>query len=225
MRKLRLITTIAFSALFLPLRTVLAAGPYRVDDGGIVDPKMIQIESWYSHSNKGDNIGTINAAYQLLPHTEFTLQESYDAQTAGDSNILSLQVKYQWCERSEIRNVSGSAVLGVNYADDEQFSSLYAYVPVTVTINDIVDVNLNIGWDYPWEEDRHSLTWGIGAVFHGNGSFSFVGEVFGKNEGHSGLQAGLRAALSKYWLFDAVYGRNITGTEGNWLTAGVTAAF
>jgi hypothetical protein len=225
MRELQFIATIAFSALLLPLRAALAAGPYVVDDGGIVDPKMIQIESWYSHSNKGENIGAIDAAYQLLPHAEFSLQETYDAMTADESNILSLQVKYQWWEGNEIRNVVGSAVLGVNYADDEQRSSLYAYVPLTVTINDIVDVNLNIGWNHPWEEGKHFLTWGIGAQLNATGSFSFVGEVFGKNEGRSGLQAGLRAALSKYWAFDAVYGCNITGTVGNWLTAGVTAVF
>jgi hypothetical protein len=214
----------ATAILYLPVFPAWAAGPYIVDDADIVDPNMVQIESWYSHSNKDENISTINAAYQLLPHTEVTLQEGHDAQSPSGEDLVSGQVKYQWLDDNKNRHIAAGTVLGISDTAQSQHYGFYAYVPTTVAISGTIDLNTDFGWQHT-ENQPHYFNWGMGTVFHATDTVLAIGEIFGKNEGRPGLQLGPRVTVFKSVLLDAVYGHNITGATGNWLTAGITMAF
>jgi hypothetical protein len=229
-KKIRLFPVFA-GTLLLPLQAAFAAGPYVVDDADIVEPNKIQIESWYNHSSTNENTGTIDAAYQLLPHAEFTLLNAYDVQSGGNSDLISPQVKYKWRDGDDGKEVASSAVFGFNYsATHNGFSNMFAYIPSTLTLNDIVDINADLGWQYDNDTSRHSLTWGIGTELHASESFSFVGEVFnqqmfGQHETRPGLQCGPRYNMLENLQLDLVYGHDITGVTANWITAGFTAVF
>jgi hypothetical protein len=207
-------------------QTVFAAGAYVVDDAGIVDAGMVQIESWYSHSSRNENLGVVDAAYQLLPHAEFTLRNGYDAQNGSGNDALSAQVKFQWREGDDGKDVQSSAVFGINHsASGNRFAGLYAYIPSTLAVGDALDINADLGWEYEADADRNFLTWGVGAEAHVNDRLSFIGEAFGKNTGLPGAQFGSRFTLLENLVLDAIYGRNVAGTPGNWGTLGLTATF
>jgi hypothetical protein len=221
------IRIIHFAVAFLCLlpQSVFAAGAYVVDDAGIVDPGLVQIESWYSHSSRHENLGVTDVAYQALPHAELTLLNNYDAQTGVRDDAVSAQVKYQWREDKE-GGIESAAVFGVNHsASANRLSGLYAYIPSSLTINDTFDVNADLGWQYDADSGRHFATWGIGAGMHANDTLSFVAETFGKNAELPGAQLGTRVSVSENLVLDAIYGRNITGTPANWVTAGLTVTF
>jgi len=213
-------------ALCLPASASFAAGPYFVDDADIVDPGTIQTENWFSHSSKNESIVTDDVAYQLLPHAEFTLLNAYDRQGGKSANdTLSAQTKYQWREGDEGKNIASSAVLGMNYSTNNRFAGMYAYIPSTWAINDVVNVNADLGWQYTAASNRYFATWGIGTELHASKTLSFIGEVFSENTDKPALQVGSHIGLSENFILDLVYGYGITGTPANWLTAGLTATF
>jgi hypothetical protein len=207
-------------------RAAHAAGAYVVDDAGIVDPGQVQIESWYNHSSKNENIGNVNVENQVLPHTELTLGNAYDSQSAGDSNTLLGQLKYRWRDGDDDKNVGSSIVLGLDHSTIDNHSyGPFAYIPATWAINDTVALNADLGWRYASDLDRHYVTWGLGTVLQANDVLSFVGEIFDQTMGQPGGQLGVHFNMSNSLSWDAKYGRNITVLPGNWVTAGVTVIF
>jgi hypothetical protein len=225
MQKLLNLSLIA-GLLCLPAFTARAAGAYVVDDADIVDPHTVQIESWFSHSDKNENLGVADIAYQLLPNAEFTLLNAYDAQPADRADTAEAQVKYQWREGDDGKEVASGVVFGIDSdIGNRRFSGLYAYVPSTWAINQTFTLNADLGWQYASITGQNFLTWGIGSELHINDLLSFVGEVFNEGPEKPGLQLGPHFALTKDLALDAIYGHNITGISANWVTVGATVTF
>ena len=127
-----------------PIIFYYASGSYIADDGGVIEKNKLQIENWYNHRNKGEQILLTNTSYQLLPNAEFAIQETYD-ECANQVNILWPQVKYLWLNQ---KNILSSAVVGANYVSSDK-SGIYGnfiYIPTSVAINKYVKASFDIGW-------------------------------------------------------------------------------
>ncbi|NBV05722.1 MAG: hypothetical protein EBS06_00595 [Proteobacteria bacterium] len=218
--------------LLLPSLT-FAAGAYLVDDGGIVNEKKIQIESWYNRSNSNENIFVTDPAYQLLENAEFSMQETYDA-SAKNINTLWPQVKYMWHKDD---NISAATTVGINYSStDQKAYGNYGYSSNTLKINDALNVNLYVGWQnwrniFRNDKTITFLNYGAGADWHLTKKLSFIPEIFQTNGTYKtgpnrpATQFGLRYIANDNLILDTIYGHNINGNNQNWLTLGVTLVF
>ena len=222
MLKSRILLTAAAVFCLLP-QAALAAGAYVVDDSGIVEPGKVQIESWYSRSDKKENIGTIDAAYQLLPNAEFTLLNAYNRAPDSDDDALEAQVKYQLLNDKDNAGWGVAPVFGfAQSATQNRFGGAYAYIPVTYAPYEALNLRANLGWEYDAVAVRHFLTWGAGSEYHVTRILSVVDEVFGATTRETAAQVGPRFALTDNVVLDLIYGRNITFTPANWATVGLT---
>lgn len=210
-----------------------AAGAYLVDDGGVADANKVQVESWYSRSNSGEDIFVTNPAYQILPNAEFAVQESY-SDTASTGNSLWPQIKYLW-HKSE--DISSSATFGVNYSSTNQETyGKYFYSSTTLKTTDYLDLHLYLGWQnwrHTFRNDKSIdfLNYGIGGEFKLSENLLFVPEIFQSNGTYKtgpnrpATQFGLRYISNEHLILDIIYGHNINGNNMNWVTFGVTLNF
>lgn len=217
---------ILIAAFFCLPKAAFAAGAFFVDDAEIVEPDTVQTENWFSHSSKDENVAVDDVSYQLLPRTEFMLLNTIDKPAGGDAtDTLTGQIKYKWRDGDEAKDVASSAVFGVNYGTDNRFAGAYAYIPSTWAINELVDVNFDLGWQYLADSNRNMVTWGLSGDLHASDAITLSAEVFRENINRAGMQAGPRITLSKDAELDLIYGRDITGSPANWATAGITLTF
>jgi hypothetical protein len=223
----RTLPAVCIALIFcLPAPAAFAAGAFFVDDADIVDPDTVQTENWFSHSSRDESIGVDDIAYQLLPGAEFTLLNAVDKMPGVDaSDTLTGQVKYKWRDGDEGKDIMSSAVFGIGYGTDNRFAGAYAYIPSTWKLDEMFDINADLGWQYFADDGRNMVTWGLGGDLHASDALTFSAEVFRQTIGRAGMQAGPRITLSKDVEMDLVYGRDITGTAANWMTAGLTVTF
>ncbi len=226
------IAVFTFLVWLIP-QSSFAAGAYLVDDGGITDANQLQLESWYSHSNSGENLYVTNPAYQILPNTEFAIQETY-SDMAETGNTLWPQIKYLW-HKSE--NIASSATFGINYSStDQEAYGKYIYSSTTVTANDYLDLHLYLGWQnwrHSFRNDKSIdfLNYGVGAELKLYEKLLLVPEIFQSNGTYKtgparpATQLGLRYNAADHLIFDLIYGHNINGNNQDWMTFGITLGF
>ena len=225
MRMLYLIPAFAVGLGLLWGCQAMAAGPYIVDDAGIVDPNTFQSESWVSRTSKSETLAVVNGAYRVMG-SEVTVQEAHDDQSGNGSDMLSSQIKYRWREGDNTGCVASSLVVGGSYSGyTSSVSGLYAYVPATVNLTESLDLNVNVGWQYTKTGNQNVATWGIGTEYHFDPALSFVSEIFGHDSECPGFQLGSRAILTDNFQLNAVYGHNVFGASENVMTVGFTASF
>lgn len=114
-------------------------------------------------------------------------------------------------------------------------------MPVTFQVAEPFKININGGWLWDRANDIHYATWGAGFEWQFAPKFTLMGEAFGQlgslpavAEGEPPspnsiceprLQAGLRFTPVENIDLDVIYGRNITGEDANWITAGLNVRF
>ncbi len=228
-----------FLTIFFSIKSSYGSGAYIVDDGGIAQKDKLQVENWYSHSNSGEQILVTNPAYQLLPNAEFSIQETYD-ERSPQLNTLWPQVKYLWHDQ---KDVLSSAVLGVNYATNNNagiYGSFF-YIPTSIALNEFFNLTIDVGiqrWKGVATSNTSFLIGGIGAEIKVSKKMLIIPEIFrnGKNQNlqfgnqlsihrANGLQLGLRYFALESLILDAIYGKGIVATQGEWATIGVTVLF
>ena len=202
-----------------------AAGPYIVDDASILEPDRFQNESWLSRTNKGETLAVVNLSHRIMG-SEVMIQETHDDRSGNGSDSISPQIKYRWREGDDAGRVASSLIVGGSYSNDAgRVTSLYAYVPTTLSLTTALDVNVNAGWQYSEDRSRHAVTWGVGTEYHFDPAVSLVDEIFGVDSKRPGFQLGPRVKLTNWAQFDAVYGYNVLGTSEQLGTVGMTFNF
>ncbi len=203
----------------------LARSPYIVDDAGITDAGQIQIPGWFSRSDKGEDLGVAAMQFQTLKNLETTLQAARDIGNGNDVTQLTLQEKYLWHPAAD--GWTSSFAGGINYDTVAgKVSGGYAYAPFTFAVNKAVNLSLDAGWQYANGTDKNYATWGANVALKATDAIGLTGEVFGKNTGRPGEQAGISwQNAGQSFIADAVYGRDIDGNPGNWGTVGLTFVF
>jgi hypothetical protein len=200
-----------------------ATGPYVVDDAPIVDPGDVQVEGWLSRNVKQhDMLEGTDAAYQVLPDAELTIEATHDEIMGDRTDTIAPQLKYAWRKGEEDQHITSSIVVGTLYeTDGARFSGAFAYIPSTLVINENFEVSADLGWQYAQTQSQNSVTWGVGDVYHATPVWSFASEIFGSDTNRPGFQFGPRAVIDNLQL-DLVYGQNVFGDGDHTLTAGFT---
>ncbi|MCC5980645.1 MAG: hypothetical protein JJU26_02885 [Oceanicaulis sp.] len=222
----------AFSALALSLSAIPTAfangGPYAVDDAGIATPGKFKLEAWSSFANNGDRVYLVSPGFTLeaLPFIEFELTAESRRADGEWATTFAPAAKIALRDIDEhgygLALSIGSGHAGVIRNAD----TLYAVVPLSVPVNDRLNLHFNAGVERDLTENETVGVWGMAAQVMATDRLELIGEVFGAENDRPGWQAGIRP-----YVFDGnvaleiVYGRNLDGERADWLTLGLSFEF
>ncbi|MCH8489547.1 MAG: hypothetical protein LAT81_06395 [Oceanicaulis sp.] len=227
------LTTLA-GVLALGLTPVLTApalangGPYAVDDAGIATPGMFKLETWSSFASNGDRVYLASPGFTLeaLPFIEFELTVESRRSDHDWATTIAPAAKIALRDIDEhgygLALSIGSGHAGVIRNAD----TVYAVVPLSVPVNDHLNLHFNAGVERDLTENDTVGVWGMAAQVMAHDRLELIGEVYGSEGNRPGWQAGVRP-----YVFDGnvaleiAYGRNLDGERADWLTLGLSLEF
>jgi hypothetical protein len=241
MRTLRLRARLFITALSLgccivafPHRARAAGTAFGVDTAEVSEPGSCKIESWASRADNRDVVVTANTAcvVDLLTPVELSAQAVRSRADGDWTGSIAPKAKAKLVP-TQIGSFGFALAVGSMFdlTVGEQ-ATVYAYVPATLRLSEIVRVNVNGGWLWDHTIDQHYLTYGIGLDWKLTDILILTVETFGQ-AGRSEeppvtdprFQVGLRLRPIDTLSFDLIYGRNINGEDANWLTLAMTVRF
>lgn len=218
------------------LRDAQAAGTaYAVDTSEVTDTGACKVETWVSVASNHDFFGAVNPAcgVNLFLPSELSVQASR-ARSDGDwTTGLTPKVKAKLIPTAiGTPGLAISATASFDLTNHEN-TSIAITAPVTLRLSEVVRINLNGGWMWDRTVDRHYLTYGTGIDWRtADNIYTLTVEMFGQLGASDGssvtwprFQVGFRYRPIDAYSLDIIYGRNITGENANWITAGTTVRF
>jgi hypothetical protein len=218
------------------LEAYAAGGAYVVDDAAVDDPFACKIETSASFGSNTALVAMTTPAcvLPLFRPTEIGINVVRTRTESGDwgtALVAKAKMNLLPVETGKV----GVAIVGGSAFDllSGEYAGSFFNVPVTYTASDSFKVNVNLGWLYERENDRHSATYGAGIEWIPGKPFTIIAEVFGvltpHPEARTGadprFQAGIRITPIDTMDFDVIYGRNIFGENANWITVGWNVRF
>ena len=228
---------IAAAALHFSAPHAHAAGTaYGVDTAEVGDVGNCKIESWLSWASNTDFLGVTNPScvFNLTRPVELSAQIQRSRSDGEWGTSVGPKFK---------TNIIPSAIgqFGVAIAGGATYdvvandvTGVFAYVPATLRLSNVVRINLNAGWQWDRANDLHYLTYGAGTDWRTpDNVWTFTAEVFGQlgpaqdvvSLVQPRVQVGLRWRPVDQFNLDVIYGRNIAGENANWLTVSTTVRF
>ena len=228
--------SVALAAACLASSNVHAAGAaYQVDTAEISEPGSCKLEAWFSAAASADDIAAANLACvaDLSRPVEVGAQLARSRADNEYATTLTPKLKTRLVS-SAILHWGVAAAAGMTYdSGAQEVTALFANVPATLRLSNNARINLNAGWlrDRALGDDH--MTYGAGLDLRTTDNvWTLTGEAFGQavNPAPPGAnqpryQLGLRYRPVDPFNVDLVYGRNLTGDGGNWLTVSTTVRF
>lgn len=219
----------AVPALCLALAAVPAAaggGAHVVDDDAVLDPGVCHNESWLTLAGDRPRRGLAVAApactFRQLPGLELALgvQHAWDN---GSATGIAPAAKYNILPAANGFGLAVSGTATVS-ADTGRVESYALAVPITVPVQENLLLHANLGWiGEPGGSDQHALFWGGHIEYHAARNLQLMAEVFGRDRGAAGAQAGLRWVRDHGRIdLDLIAGHNIDGSGASSVTIGIT---
>jgi hypothetical protein len=224
------------AAAFAAEQAGAAGAAYQVDTAEVSEAGACKVEAWASFSDKKDFVGAVSPACSV-PFVR-PLELSAQLSRARDDGEWGTAVapKFKVNLISSAIGKPGVAFSGIATYDfaSREMTTINFVVPVTLRLSDVVRINTNVGWLVDRTVDRHYLTYGVGVDWRTpDNVWTVTAEVFGQafNAAEPSsviqprFQLGLRWRPIDRWNIDAIYGRNITGNQGNWFTVATVLRF
>jgi hypothetical protein len=221
-------------ALLLPGEARAANGPYAVDAADISEVGSCKLESWISTATNTDFSAVANPScvVNIGKPVELTLQANR-ARSDGDWNTtLSPKAK-------TVLLPTGIGKVGVSFETGGSFDAqsgdntvVFAVVPATYRLSEVMRININAGWLWDRTVDQHYLSYGLGFDWKFIDKLQLTIEGFGlagatefSSVNRPRVQSGVRYRPNEIFSVDLILGHNITGNGGNWVTLGSTVRF
>jgi hypothetical protein len=219
----------AMLAVLAPANLALAAGgAFAVDDAGVDDVGDCKVEAFSSFARNDDRVFAVAPACVVSLGRPVDIGMQVDRARSGGEWGTGLTVK----AKTAIVPFTDDAKFGIAIAGGvgydltaHETAEWFVTVPVSIRLNQIFQVNLNVGGLWDRIERRSFATWGAGFELKVAEQFTVLGEVFGQGSVDPGAQLGLRYTLHERVDFDLIYGRNLTGERSDWVTLGVNLRF
>lgn len=212
-----------------------AAGTaFGVDTAEVSDPGNCKVEGWTSRANNMDWLATVNPAcvVQAFTPTELSVQIQRSRDGGDWATTVAPKLKAKLVPTA-IGSFGFAFAAGSAYdLTTDELSTVFAYVPATLRLSEIVRININAGWQLDKTTDRNFATYGIGFDWKLTETVILTGETFGllgssdsPYETRPRYQAGLRWRPVDRFSVDLIYGHNINGENADWITLGSTIRF
>ncbi len=211
----------------LPMLYLFASGawaaggrPMTTDDATLTNARSCQVESYFQHAHRDGQLWLLPAC-NPTGNYELTAGAQLDA-PADAANALqyTLQGKWVWPQGMDTVNhfASIGASGGAFYLDTlhngpSAWSSVFAYVPLTVRWTDTVQTHFNLGWNRDLLGEHDDLTYAA-ALSHDLGNdYSVFVELYGVGRAPPFAQSGGAVLLLQGSLqLDATFGRPINSS-------------
>jgi hypothetical protein len=234
--RLAAVILVSMAVAAMPGVAHAAGAAYVVDTAEVGDPGNCKVESWMSAASNHDFIAATAPTCVLgFAHpVEASVQITRTRFDEEWGTILIPKLK-----ANLIPSAIGSwgvAVSGQMAYDalTRENTAVFATIPATLRLSDVVRVNLNGGWQWDRIANQHYLTYGAGTDWRTpDNVWTVTAEVFGQlgaAQEARGLieprfQLGLRWRPIDRFNIDLIYGRNIAGENANWLTLATVFRF
>jgi hypothetical protein len=206
-----------------------AGSAYVVDDAAVGPRGECKVETWAGFADN-DDTASDDAVFVAGPACSFGRVEigvQGSRARAADEWTDTFGAKAKGILIPTERWGVGVGVAGgITYAREaDDLATGFVYAPVTVEPTEDLRLNFNLGWLRDIAVAKHFLTWGAGVEWEARPRFTLIAEIFGRDEGRSGWQAGPRWTPFDNLDLDVILGRDVTGVPATWLTFGVTLRF
>jgi hypothetical protein len=220
-------------------RVEAAGGAYVVEDVDVGAPGSCKVESWVSFASNTDFVGVSNPACvaNIGRPVELGVAVARVREEGEWSTAATLKAKTTLIpvEPHKI----GLGLMGELTYDVRtgQNTEINLFAPVTFQITEQFRINLNAGWLWDRDGQRHNVTWGAGFEWNFVKPVTLIAEIFARHGGlpvvgideppprssiiRPRMQAGLRFTPHEKIDLDVIYGRNINGEDANWITVGL----
>ncbi|MGC2826439.1 MAG: hypothetical protein WA322_19765 [Pseudolabrys sp.] len=231
-----ILLSIVAAASVLSERARAAGAAYVVDTAEVSEPGACKVESWVSTASNHDVFASttptcvVNGFHPVELSAQLIRARADDEWTNGvapkiKTNLVPTSIG-SW----------GIAVSGATAYDltNQQTVAMFATVPVTLRLSNVLRINLNAGWDWDRVAGQHYATYGAGVDWRTpDNVWTLTAEVFGllgvRQEAigvtEPRFQVGLRWRPIDDFNVDLIYGRNIYGDNANWVTLATTIRF
>jgi hypothetical protein len=229
---------VALCAASLAVATVpaQAAGTaYATDTAEVNEAGNCKVESWFSAASNQDAIAVVNPSCVVdLGRAVEVSAQIQRARSDGEWGT-SVAPKFKTNLIPSAIGQWGVAIAGgaIYDATGQDVSGLFAYVPATLRLSDVVRINVNAGWQWDRMADRHFALYAAGFDWRtADNVWTLTAEVFGllgqaetATATQPRFQVGLRWRPIERFSMDVILGRNITGENANWITLATSIRF
>ena len=177
-----------------------AARPFMTDDARLTTEGSCQLESWVRRYADRQEFWALPAC-NPGGHFEITLGGARfkdDGQASSSDQLL----QFKTLLRPLTTNDWGwGLALGTvrhpsDVSDPDNLGSHYAYVPVSVSMqDDKLVLHLNLGWSRDKAKRRDQTTWGVGAEYGLSERWMAIAETMGDDRQKPFVQMGLRLSI------------------------------
>jgi hypothetical protein len=226
----------AMAAALLPGEARAAGAAYAVDTAEVGEPGNCKVESWTSLASNHDFFAATvpTCVVNVFRPVEASVQLSRARADEEWSSAATPKLKTNLVP-SAIGSwgvaLSGAASYDLS---THQNTALFATIPATLRLSNVVRINLNGGWQWDRVADRHYVTYGAGIDWRTpDNVWTLTAELFGQLGARQEaigvteprFQLGLRWRPVDRFNVDLIYGRNIAGENANWLTLATVVRF
>jgi hypothetical protein len=211
-----------------------ANNAYAVDAADIAEAGSCKIESWLSSATNTDFSAVANPScvvdpFKLKP-VELSLPTNRARSDGEWSTATGAKAKVNLVPTGVGKLGFSFYAAGVFDAATGENQTVAAVVPVTYRLSETMRINLNGGWLWDRESDKHFALYGIGFDWKFTDTLQWTIETFGQagsaeTPSRPRFQTGLRYRPNEIFSVDVIFGHNITGEGANWLTLGTTIRF
>lgn len=215
------------SSLCMAAPAFAAGGAHVVEDSEVEAPGHCHIDTWAARQTRHDGGLTLSPACTptALPNLELNaaVQRNWGD---GRDTLVGPGFKYSFLPAS---GGVGLALVGSGMwsTRDGHADNASLVVPLTLPLNDQLQVHLNAGWNYTHDRGRRDqLFLGAQVEYAVSSQVSLMAEVFDRDGDPMGSQVGLRWSPGKGDVdIDFLYGRRLDADTARTLTLGVTFRF
>jgi hypothetical protein len=226
----------AISAALLPEQAHAAGAAYAVDTAEVSEPGACKVESWVSAASNHDFFAATVPTCVLDVGRPVELSTQLSRARADEEWSSAATPKLKTNLIPSAIGVWGVALTGAAAYDltTHENTALFAAIPATLRLSNVVRINLNAGWQWDRLADKHYATYGAGLDWRTpDNVWTLTGEVFGQLGASQDVaslvqprfQVGLRWRPVDQFNMDIIYGRNITGENSNWITLATVVRF
>jgi hypothetical protein len=227
---------LAAAAVLPPGEASAAGGAYVVDTAEVGDPGNCKVETWMSAASNHDFFAALTptCVVDVGRAVEGSVQIGRLRSDGEWSTSVTPKLKTNLIP-TEIGSWGLAGSVNATYdTSNGQNTALFATLPATLRLSNVVRVNLNGGWNWDRVVDRHYFTYGAGFDWRTpDNVWTLTAEVFGQLGARQDVigvtqprgQIGLRWRPVDRFNVDLIYGRNLGGENANWITLATTVRF
>ena len=217
-------------------RRAAAGAAYVVDTADVSEPGACKVESWVSTASNHDFFAATTPTCVVDVFRPMELSSELIRTRADAEWVSGIAPKIKTNLVPTAIGSWGIAISGLAAFDltNQQAVAMFATIPATLRLSNVLRINLNAGWEWDRIAGQHYATYGAGVDWRTpDNVWTLTAEVFGQLGARQDavgvteprFQLGLRWRPIDDFNVDLIYGRNVYGENANWITLATVVRF